>query len=457
MRSAFSLIAFVTLLAGCHGNKPPGSPEITGPSEGLPGESLVFTVTATDPEGGDVAYKVSWGDTSSIEWTPFYAGGQGVRREHAYADTGTYVIQAMARDMEMQESDWCDGLTVNIRLLPPGRPDKPEGPAVCTTGVSYEYRFHAVHPQNESLLYQIDWGGGVQGWRGPVASDSWLRVNHSFDTAGTYPVSARAQDRHGLMTDWSDTLAVSVVEITGGPPVNCSLAAATDTTVRLWWNPPVEGEPGSYRVSFDAVGGGGSQVVADTTALEIEHDPNGLTGTYTIAAVFGATVYEDTLPLSTVPIHTGTVTIGELSGGNEPGCGWDRVLGAAASFPMSDTLYCDSVDFYCTDFATGSSGPTYFVASPDTAPADSGGSVSAGRWRNTPLALLASEQGPVPAAGDTAYRKAVALGSAPVCIGCLTADGYYCVVNVTQIRVPNECIRFHSWFQAVRGLRLVRH
>jgi hypothetical protein len=259
------------------------------------------------------------------------------------------------------------------------------------------------------------------------------------------------------MTDWSDTLSVTVVATPGGPPRNCSLAAATDTTVRLWWSPPAEGQPNFYRVTFNAAGGGGPVVVAETSALALEHDPGGLTGTYDVAAVFGATVYTDTFPLSTLPIHTGTITVGELSGSDDPGCGWDRSLGTAHGLPMSDTLYCDSVDFYCTDFAPGSGGPVYWVASPDTAPYDPGGSVPAGPWRNTLFVLLADELGPLPAAGDTAYRRAVALGPAPVSLGAATADGYYCVVKVTQIRVANEDIRVQAWFQAVRGLRLVRH
>lgn len=457
MRKTIQFFAFVFLFATCGRNKPPSVPELSGPISGRPGERLIFNVVANDPEGKEVSYKISWGDTSSVDWSSSYLSGQPVRREHIYADTGVYVIRAMARDPELKESGWSADWNVIIKFLPPHAPQKPEGPSVCTTGVSYEFRFRASHPQNDSLWFQIDWGGVVDDWRGPVPSDSYLRVNHSFDTAGSYGIAVRARDSRLQMTSWSDTLLVTVFSIPGGPPTGFRLEAATDTTVRLLWEPPLEGEPNFYRLMFKEVGGAGFSVIAETLAYVFEHNPHGLTGTYKIAAVFGATAYEDTITLSTLPIQTGSVTVNELSTGATCGCGWNREMGIAYVFPMLDTIYCNSVDWYCTDFAVGSNGPVYYAASPDTAVFDTGGAVPPGPWRNTPLALLADEQGPVPLAGDSAYQKAVRLNAAGVCFGLCTVDGYYCIVKVTQLRISQGDIRVRAWFQPVRGLRLLRH
>ncbi|MEO0074012.1 MAG: PKD domain-containing protein [candidate division WOR-3 bacterium] len=452
-----TVAALCLLIAGCQRNRPPSVPELNGPTAGRPGERLVFTVAATDPEGDEVAYKINWGDTSVIEWSGSYASGQPVRREHVYADSGTYTIRVMARDSRLAESGWSSDFAVVVRLLPPNLPEKPQGPTFCTTGVNYEYRFRASHPQNDSLWYQIDWGGTVSDWHGPVPADSWYRQSHSFDSIGLYALAVRARDSRGQLTGWSDTLLVTVVSVPGGPPTGFGIEAASDTTVRLFWSPPLEGEPNRYRLSFKAVDAQGFTVVAETLALSVEHNPNGWTGTYKIAAIFGATVYEDTLTASTVPIRTGAVTIGELSGSGRSGCGWNRALGNASSFPMTDTLYCDSVDCYCTDFKPGSAGPVYSLASPDTAVFDSGRSVPQGRWRHSRLAILTTEQGPLPPAGDTSYHRAVALTAVPASVGVLTADGYCCLVKVTQIRLAQQDIRAQAWFQPVRGLRLIRH
>lgn len=455
MRNA--LIFFLMLVTGCVTNQPPTAPEIAGPTSARPGDKVVYTFVATDPEGKEVAYKIAWGDTSSIDWTPFYASGQPVRREHIYPESGIYIIRAITRDPQLKESDWSDSLVVNIRLLPPSLPEKPSGPAYCTTGVCYQFRFRASHPQHDSLWYQIDWGGNVDDWRGPVPSDSYLLVNHTFDTAGVYPIAVRARDSRMQLTAWSDTLIVTVVSIPGGPPTRFIIEAASDTTVFLQWQPPIEGAPNLYRLQFKELGGAGWTIIAETTALSVEHNPHGLTGMYKIAAIFGATVYEDTMPLSTVPVQTGTVTIGELSGPDKPGYGWNRESGTGKSFLMSDPLYADSVDLFCTDFAPGSNGPYYYLVSPDIAPFDTTGTVPPGNWRITFFALLTSEQGPLPPADDTAYHKIIRLSAAPVAIGLRTADGYYAVVKVTQIRIANQDIRVQTWFQKINGLRLLRH
>ncbi|MEO0010349.1 MAG: fibronectin type III domain-containing protein [candidate division WOR-3 bacterium] len=448
---------FILVFFACARNKPPSVPQLNGPISGRPGERLVFDVVSTDPEGREVAYKIVWGDTSSIDWSPFYASGQPVRREHIYVDTGVYIIRVMARDIDLKESEWSAPWTVTVRNLPPGVPEKPLGPSVCTTGVSYEFGFRASHPQNDSLWFQVDWGGVVDDWRGPVPSDSVLWINHCFDSAGIYPVAARARDSRLLMTSWSDTLIVTAVAIPGGPPTGFRIEAETDTTVRLSWEPPMEGQPNFYRLYFKELGGTGFSVVAETTGLSVEHNPHGLTGTYKIAAVFGGTIYEDSITLSTVPIQTGNLDVNELSTNNACGCGWDRQTGLAYAYLMNDTVYCRYVDWYLTDFVSGSGGPVYYAASPDTAVFDSGGMVPAGAWRTTPLVRLSDEQGPVPPAGDSAYKKAVTLTAAGVSFGLCTADGYYCVVKVTQLRISQGDIRARLWFQPVRGLRLVRH
>ncbi|MCR4424455.1 MAG: PKD domain-containing protein [candidate division WOR-3 bacterium] len=457
MNKPLALFCLTLLIVNCVTNQPPTAPEISGPTTARPGDTVTFTFVATDPEGSEVSYKIVWGDTSSIDWTPFYASGQPVRRQHIYPDTGTYTIKAIARDQKLKESPWSESLIVNIRLLPPGVPEKPAGPAFCTTGVTYQYRFRASHPQNDSLWYQIDWGGKVDDWRGPIPSDTYLLVNHTFDTAGIYAIAVRARDSRMQMTNWSDTLLVTVVAIPGGPPTNFTIEAASDTTVRLSWQPPVEGVPNFYRLQFKEIGGTGWSTVVETSGLSVEHNPHGLTGMYKIAAVFGATVYEDTIPLSTVPVPTGNVTVGELSGPDKPGYGWNRLTGIGKAFLMNDTIYCDSIDWFCTDFATGSNGPFYYVVSPHIAPYDTSGNVPPGPWRQTALALLADEQGPVPPAGDTSYHNIIRLTTAPVSFAIRTEDDYYAIVKVNQIRISNKDIRAQAWFQPINGLRLLRH
>ena len=63
----------------------------------------------------------------------------------------------------------------------------------------------------------------------------------------------------------------------------------------------------------------------------------------------------------------------------------------------------------------------------------------------------------LPAAGDTGWVQPVGVTPVPATIGCLTQDGYFALIKVTQVRIANEDLRAQAWFQLVRGLRLIQH
>ena len=339
---------------------------------------------------------------------------------------------------------------------PPEKPITPIGPAYCTTGVAYTYKVMAIHPQGQELEFQFDWGGTVADWGNPVASGETAQVNHVFDTAGTYAIAARARDSAGLLSVWSDPLSATAVSIPSGPARNLSLNAQTDSTVRLTWSPPVEGVPSLYRVMFQPVGGAYA-VALETSDTTCEHDPAGMTGDYRVLAQFGGRYVEPEEMLSTRPVLTGTTWVGELSGPDNPGLGWPAPDWTGMTYEMLDTAWVDRVDFYVTDLKPGSDGPTYYLASPDLAPADSGGSVPAGRWHITSFVELADEQGPVLPLGDSMWRPTARVPGAPVFAACYTQQGYFAGIKVTQLRIQQKDLRLQAWFQPVQGLRLLRH
>jgi len=338
---------------------------------------------------------------------------------------------------------------------PPQKPMTPVGPVYCTTSVAYNYQTMTSHPQGMRVEFQFDWGGAVGDWGDWAASGETVSVNHVFDTAGTYPVAVRARDSAGLLSDWSDPLTVTAVNVPSGPARNLSIVAATDSTVRLTWSPPVEGVPSGYRVTFRPVGG--TYAVAfetsDTTGV---HDPQGMTGEYRVLAQFGGRNIEPEDTLSTIPVHSGTTTVGELGGQDNPGCGWRGPDWLAVTYEMLDTTWVDRVDFYVTDFKPGSDGPTYYLASPSLAPGDSGGGVPVANWRVTSFVELTDEQDPVPPVGDSSWRSTARVPG-PVSAACHTVPGYFAVVKVTQLRIAQKDLRLQAWLQPVNGLRLLRH
>jgi hypothetical protein len=433
-------------------------PDVSGPGSGRPGDTLSFTSKSTDPEGQEVGHKFAWGDTSPIEWSPYYASGQPVLRTHSYADTGVYYIRVKTRDVEALECEWCESLRVDIGLFPPETPGKPTGPGLCTTFVAHAFATSTTHPHGKDISYQFDWNGVVGEWSESVPSESTYTESHAFDSAGTCHVAARAKDNHGGMSDWSEQLEVTVVDIPGGPPDSLTLQLETDSTLRLSWIEPVEGPPNSYLLLFRRVGSPTFETVIDTPTTSVEHIPQGETGDYRVAARFGAQVYEDSGIVTTVPIHTDTRSVEELNGSGHAGWGWIRSSGLGQLFSMTDTASIPFVDWYVTDFDSGTAGPLYSIASPAEGPTDPGGGVPEGDWHLTEVAgPLEDEHLPVPASGDSVYSSRVQIAGTPSHYAVVTADGYYAMVKVTNVRTHQSDIRAQSWFQPIQGLRLLKH
>lgn len=450
-------LSFFLLSFACTGKRAPAVPDVNGPSSGRPGDTLVFTVVTVDPDGDAVSYRFQWGDTSALEWSGWYASGQPVVRMRVYPDTGSFPLRVQARDDEEAESGWSDSLLVRIGLLPPGRPARPTGPGVCTSGVRHEFRTRSIHPQGEDVQFQFDWNGTLGAWSGFVASGDTCTVEHMFDSAGAYIVSARARDRDSLLSDWSDAVTFQVVTIAGAPPRNPRMEPGSDSTLLLHWDVPDSGTPGAYGVFFRPAGAAEFALAGETTGLSYEHFPAGFTGSYRVGARFGAAWFIADTVMSTLPTTSDNVTIYELNMPGDAGYGWDRLTGLGTTQTMRDSLSPLVVDFYVTDFDTGTAGPVYFLATPDTVPFDPGDSLPQGNWRRTLFCgPLANDRDPLPPAADTCWRPWYELGSTPDYVGVLAVDTCFAVLKLTNVRPNHGDVRAQSTFQPIPGLRLIR-
>src|SRR5262249_53793854 len=71
---------------------------VSGPTDGIPGQQLTFTLTAADPSTSDqntgFSFAIAWGDGSS----EMVNGPSGTTISHAYAEPGNYSLQVTATD-----------------------------------------------------------------------------------------------------------------------------------------------------------------------------------------------------------------------------------------------------------------------------------------------------------------------------------------------------------------------
>ena len=246
--------------------------------------------------------------------------------------------------------------------------------------------------------------------------------------------------------------------VTGGAPTGVTLTAATDSTVKVSWTAPTEGTPDKYYVAFMATDASTYTDFDTLTAVTVDHNPAGKTGKYKVTAVFGSTTYDAATTPSSAPIATSAMTVSELNATGNSGFGWDRTAGTGSTYSMTVAGNAASVDFYITNFATGHDTTPYSIASPDQGPTDPGAVVPAGSWRiNAFTDALTSETAPLPLHSTATYFNLTDLATDPIMVGCYTADGYYALVKLSSYNISAGTVSVQTWFQPIKGLRLIQH
>jgi hypothetical protein len=256
-------------------------------------------------------------------------------------------------------------------------------------------------------------------------------------------------------------MLVRCTELTGSEPTDVKLEAATDATVKVSWTAPAEGTPDKYIVSFMETGTT-TYVPFDTvTTTSATHDPAGKTGAYKVVAMFGSTEYAAASAPSSAPIANAATSLSELNASGNSGYGWAKTAGTATTYSMTQAANAASIDIYLTDFATGFAGPEYSIASPDIARGSDPGAtgvVPDAAWRVNAIAkVTGSENDPLPVHSTTTYAQYQEIDQTPFLMAVYTADGYYALIHLDSKNLGSGTVQTKSWYQAVKGLRLIQH
>ena len=246
------------------------------------------------------------------------------------------------------------------------------------------------------------------------------------------------------------------------PPSHLTVTADnTGTRVHLQWDASPTADIDGYIVYFKALGAKGEYVAIDTlaaTETEYETDPQGRSGWYYVTAYKGDTESAPTEDVSTVPYHNPAATVYELNGSGGSGYGWDRTDGTGSVYRMSQASSASSVDFYITNFAAGYSALPYYIASPDVSQQCSDSTiVPSASWRVNGIKLVTVQEADsvLPAAGNyVSYEELIGDSY----YGVHTEDNYYGLIHTLGTPdVQNGTQSIETWFQLVRGLRLINH
>jgi hypothetical protein len=101
---------------------------------------------------------------------------------------------------------------------PPEKPETPDGPASGDVGIEYQYSTSATDPEGDQIYYLFDWADGTDSsWLGPYTSGATAEASHAWTTQGSYEIKVIAKDGDDALSEWSDSLPVSLGALCGDP------------------------------------------------------------------------------------------------------------------------------------------------------------------------------------------------------------------------------------------------
>lgn len=95
---------------------------------------------------------------------------------------------------------------------PPNKPDKPSGRTSGKVGETYDYIVTTTDPEGDDVYYWVEWCPDCQDakWQGPYTSGDKITLSHAWEKQGTFSIKVKAKDVYGAVSEWSDSLVVSM-------------------------------------------------------------------------------------------------------------------------------------------------------------------------------------------------------------------------------------------------------
>ncbi|UCB59351.1 MAG: hypothetical protein JSV67_03410 [Thermoplasmatales archaeon] len=95
---------------------------------------------------------------------------------------------------------------------PPERPCIPDGPVSGRINIVHSYSTSSIEPDGGQIRYLFDWGDGNKTITEYYTSGKTIKISYKWNEHGKFNIKVRAQDEHGVWSDWSDSLSVSITK-----------------------------------------------------------------------------------------------------------------------------------------------------------------------------------------------------------------------------------------------------
>jgi hypothetical protein len=183
-------------------------------------DSIVIGIFTIENIGGSSS-RLNWQITEFPDWgTWTFTPSEG---SNLTPEMGEFTVEMEVKAPDVEDeiftgqikienindgSDYCT-IEVSLSTL---RPEKPtiNGPIDGKINIELYYSFKSVDPEGDDLYYYIDWDdGNIEEWIGPIPSDEYVTVNHTWSKKGSYAIKAQARDEYNMVSDWG-TLLVNI-------------------------------------------------------------------------------------------------------------------------------------------------------------------------------------------------------------------------------------------------------
>jgi PKD repeat protein len=184
-------------------NRSPAVSRVTWtPSDPTDGEEVVFTASASDPDG----------EISDWTWT-LDSGATGSSQQfvHSFEDDDSYSLSIRVRDDDGATSDPYT-TTVSIRnALPVAEFTLVQGSACGISGVRFDASA-SYDPSPTGRIVHVAWdfgdGSNCPGSSPGCSDTERLTPEHCYSKAGTYIVTLVVIDEHGAMSRTQKTILI---------------------------------------------------------------------------------------------------------------------------------------------------------------------------------------------------------------------------------------------------------
>ncbi len=166
-------------------------------------ESIHFNGSkSNDPDGTITKYTWDFGDETE---------GFGVSPTHIYTTNGTFYVTLTVIDNDgLIDTNETFVVVTNENRYP----SKPiiTGPINGSVGVAYEYSIFSIDPDGDMVQYVIDWDDDTTTTPPFLPSGTTATTRHMWNSAGTYYVTAYAEDEYGAVSEIVNLTVVIIGE-----------------------------------------------------------------------------------------------------------------------------------------------------------------------------------------------------------------------------------------------------